>query len=108
MTCRRCGAELASTTRRGLWCPECERAYDTWVRRHASDIVWIVLIGGFVLAFVGMLLPVLGVPWLVAASAAFLGWGTILGGARLNSRRRRRQFLDGVALPRAYLPAPKS
>ncbi len=104
MACTRCGAD--AETRPGKWCPECERAYDGWVRRYASDIVWTVLGGGVVLAAVGMLLPIFGVDWIVAASAAFAGWGTIFGLHKVNSRRRRRQFLDGN-LPRAYLPAPK-
>ena len=104
--CGRCGADVA--TRRGKWCPDCERAYDTWVRRHATDIVWVVMSGGFVLAAIGMVLPILGVDWLVASSAAFAGWGTIFGLHRANQRRRRRQFIAGATLPRAYLPEPKS
>ena len=103
MACERCGRDAKP----GTWCAECERAYDTWVRRHAADIVWAVLGGGVVLAAVGMILPLLGADWIVAASAAFAGWGTIFGLHRLNARRRRRQFLAGDALPRAYLPAPK-
>jgi hypothetical protein len=105
MACKRCGSKDA-VTRRGKWCPDCEREYDVWVRRHAADIVWATLGGGFVLAAVGMLLPLLGVEWVVAASAAFAGWGTVIGLHKLNGRRRRRQFLQGD-LPRAYLPAPK-
>src|SRR5262249_31767615 len=105
MACERCGS--AAETRRGKWCPDCERAFDTWVRRYAADIVWSVMGGGFVLATIGMILPMLGVEWLVPASAAFAGWGTIFGLHRLNARRRRRQFLAGATLPRAYLPAPK-
>ena len=105
MPCARCGA--AVETPRGKWCPECERAYDTWVRRHATDIVWAVMGGGVVLAFVGLALPLLGLEWIVAAGAAFAGWGTLLGLYKGAQRRRRRQFLAGTALPRAYLPAPK-
>jgi len=37
-----------------------------------------------------------------------MGWGTMLAAYRWNAKRRRRQFLAGVALPRAYLPAPRS
>jgi hypothetical protein len=105
MACARCRAEIE--TRRGKWCPECERAYDTWVRRHATDIIWVVMSGGVVLGTIGLVLPMLGLDWVVAMSAAIAGWGTILGLARINHRRRRRQFLAGASLPRAYLPAPK-
>jgi len=105
MACARCEADVV--TKSGKWCADCESAYDTWVRRHAADIVWAVLGGGFVLAGVGMVLPLLGVEWIVGASAAFFGWGTIYGIYRVNRRRRRKQFLAGAPLPRAYLPAPK-
>lgn len=87
-----------------MWCAQCELDYDTWSRRNAADIVWVTLTGGLVLATVGMVLPLLGFEWVVAASAAFMGWGTILGVSRWNGKRRRRQFLRGFALPRAYLP----
>jgi len=106
MACARCGADVP-TPRRGRWCGDCERAYDTWSRRNAADIVWVVMSGGFMLAAVGMLLPLLGVDVIVAAVAALSSWATVYGAHRLNVRRRRRQFLDGEALPRAYLPAPK-
>ncbi len=69
--------------------------------------MWVVLLGGIVLAATAMILPLLGMEWIVAAFGAFAGWGTILVTHKLNARRRRRQFLAGVALPRAYLPAPK-
>ena len=90
------------------WCKTCDNAYDTWVRRHAADIAWVVVLGGAVFASVGMCLPLLGVGWIVSAAAAFAGLGTTYALYRLNDRRRRRQFLRGVALPRAYLPAPRS
>jgi hypothetical protein len=105
MSCPRCASD-APPTKSG-WCGECERAYDTWVRRHATDIIWAVMGGGCVIAFLGLGLPLLGLGSLVGATAAFAGSGTILGLYRLIQRRRRRQFLAGVALPRAYLPAPK-
>jgi len=105
MACARCQADV--DTQRGAWCAECETAYDTWVRRHAADIVWAVMGGGIVLAGVGMLLPLFGVEWIVSASAAFFGWGTIFAIYRATKRRRRKQFLAGASLPRAYLPAPK-
>jgi hypothetical protein len=105
MTCERCGTE--AEIRRGRWCPECERAYDTWIRRHATDIIWVVLGGGLVLAATGILLPLLGIEAVAAGLGALAGWGTILVAHKLNAKRRRRQFLAGDALPRAYLPAPK-
>jgi hypothetical protein len=102
MTCARCGAKVV----RAPWCKDCEQLYDGWVRRHASDIVWQALAGGVVVASVGLGLPLLGIGWLVAATGAFAGFGTLIGLARLTRRRRRRQFLQ-TALPRAYLAAPK-
>jgi predicted nucleic acid-binding Zn ribbon protein len=104
MECPRCGAAV---DKRGKWCRECEAAFDKWVRQHATDIVWATLAGGIVLGSVGMILPLLGADWILAAGAAFAGWGTIVGLYRWNSKRRRRQFLAGGDLPRAYLPEPK-
>lgn len=101
MRCQRCGSESERT-----WCPQCEHLYDGWSRRHAGDIVWQALAGGVVVASVGMGLPLLGIGWLVAATGAFGGFGTLYGLSRLTRRRRRRQFLQST-LPRAYLPAPK-
>jgi hypothetical protein len=105
MACPRCASEegLVKTG----WCRACENAYDAWVRRHASDIIWVVMGGGFVLATLGMGLPLLGVGWVVGALASCAGLSTVLALHRVNDRRRRRQFLRGDALPRAYLPAPK-
>ena len=108
MACPRCGGETSTATpSRSGWCDDCERAYDSWVRQHATDIVWAVLGGGLVIAFLGVGLPLLGVGALVGATAAFAGSATIFGLYRATQRRRRRQFLDGVALPKAYLPSPK-
>ena len=100
-TCQRCGG----TPARG-WCKDCEQLYDGWVRKHASDIVWQALAGGVVVASIGMGLPLLGIGWLIAATGAFAGFGTLYGLSRLNRRRRRREFLQ-TTLPRAYLSAPK-
>jgi hypothetical protein len=97
-TCQRCGGEST----RG-WCKDCEHLYDGWVRKHASDIVWQALAGGVVVASIGMGLPLLGIGWLIAATGAFAGFGTLYGLSRLNRRRRRREFLQ-TTLPRAYLP----
>jgi hypothetical protein len=106
MACPRCGdsGKLAASG----WCDPCERAYDTWVRRYATDIVWAVFGGGLVIALLGLGLPVLGLGSLVGASAAFAGSATIWGVYRATQRARRKQFLRGVALPRAYLPSPGS
>ncbi len=104
MRCKRCGNE---TPKKGRFCAACEAQYDAWSRQYASDIMWVVLAGGVVLAASGMILPFLGFEWFVAAAGAFAGWGTILVGSKLNGRRRRTQFLANPSLPRAYLPAPK-
>jgi hypothetical protein len=103
MACPRCAAD---TDAHAAWCKACELQYDHWVRRHAGDIAWQALTGTAVVTFVGIGLPLLGVGWLVAATAAFAGFGTIFGLSRLTRRLRRRQFLQGP-LPRAYLPLPK-
>jgi hypothetical protein len=100
MACPRCKA----ATHDGRWCAECERAYDTWSRRHASDIIWSLLAGGLIVSTTAVLLPMLGVDWFVSATGVFAGFGTLYGIHRLNRRRRRRQFLAGAAVPRAYLP----
>src|SRR5882724_8031797 len=105
MACPRCGGD--DKLQKSGWCLECERAFDTWVRRHATDIIWAVMGGGLVISFLGLGLPLLGLGPLVGATAAFAGSGTIWVLYRTSQRRRRRQFLAGVALPRAYLPAPK-
>ena len=101
MKCPRCAAE-AELVKTG-WCRTCEAAYDEWSRRHATDIIWVVMAGGVVLAALGMGLPLLGVGWIAGALAAFSGLGTLFVLQRTNERRRRRQFLRGMALPRAYL-----
>lgn len=105
MACERCGTtqQLQKTG----WCGDCERAYDTWVRRHATDIIWATMGGGTIIALLGIGLPLLGLSSLIAASAAFAGSGTVWGIWRGIQRRRRRQFLSGGDLPRAYLPVPK-
>lgn len=101
MQCARCQAEITDDKK---WCVECEQAYDLWSRRYAGDIVWSALAGMVVLLTGGMLLPALGVPWLVALSGVFAGFGTLYGLFRWNRKRRRGQFLSGAAMPRAYLP----
>lgn len=117
MGCPRCAAAfepapeteptaIALIRGRAAWCKDCESLYDTWVRRHASDIVWQALSGGAIVLVVGMGLPILGVGWLVGGAGAFAGFATIFGLSRLTRRRRRQQFLQ-APLPRAYLPAPK-
>lgn len=100
MACPRCDA--ASTDDR--WCVECEHAYDTWSRRHASDIIWSLMAGTAIVSTTAIALPLLGLDWVVAALGVFTGFGTLYGLHRVNRRRRRRQFLRGAAMPRAYLP----
>jgi hypothetical protein len=102
MACARCGSPDAPSERR--WCATCERAFDAWSRRYASDVVWEVLAGTAIVAFVGMGLPLLGLDSLIAATGVFGAFGTFVGLHRLNGRRRRRQYLRGGAVPRAYLP----
>lgn len=104
MSCPRCAATSDATSK--AWCKDCERLYDTWVRRHANDIVWQALTGAFVLTGIALGVPLLGVGSLVAAAGAFAGFGTVYGLARLTRRKRRRQFML-ASLPRAYLPQPK-
>ena len=103
-SCSRCHGDRDATA--SPWCKECERLYDGWVRRHATDIVWQALVGTVIISAVGLGLPLLGVGTLVAAAGAFAGFGAVLGLSRLTRRRRRRQFLQ-APLPRAYLPQPK-
>jgi len=105
MACVRCQADVQ--LEKTGWCAECERAYDTWVRRHATDIIWSVLGGGIVIGTIGVGLPLLGLSSAVAFAAAFVGLGTVVALQRAASKRRRRQFLAGGAMPRAYLPAPR-
>jgi hypothetical protein len=102
MTCARCGSEVDSSSPR-KWCAACEAAYDTWVRRHASDIIPPMIAAMVVIAGLGLGLPLLGADWVAAACAIFAGSGTLVGLFRLSRRRRRRQFLV-ASLPRAYLP----
>ena len=99
MACPKCNAESSD----GRWCTVCERAYDTWSRRHATDIIWSLMAGAVVLTSTAVALPLLGIDWIVASLGVFTGFGTLLGLHRLNRRRRRRQFLRGAAVPRAYL-----
>jgi len=102
MACSRCGAD--EPTNRSGWCATCDRDFDTWSRRHATDILWALLGGGMVVASAAIVLPLLGVTWIVSATGIFAGFGTIIGSYTLIRKRRRRQFLQGAAMPRAYLP----
>ena len=103
MSCGRCRAAVVTRTK---WCDDCERAFDTWNRRNATDIVVSVLGGMLVMLAVGVGLPLLGLSWIVATTGAFGGFGMVYGSQRLLGRKRRRQFLVG-AIPRAYLPGAK-
>jgi DNA-binding helix-hairpin-helix protein with protein kinase domain len=105
MACKRCGTDIDDATK---WCTDCERAYDTWSRRHASDIIWSLLAGGLIVSTTAVVLPMLGVDWIIAATGVFTGFGTLVGVHRMTRRRRRRQFLAGAAMPRAYLADPYS
>jgi len=102
MACPRCHAD-APTGRTG-WCEDCERAYDTWIRGYAGDIVVPALAGMAILTTIATLLPLLGVGWLIATTGVFAGFGTLAGMFQLRRRKRRQQFLV-ASLPRAYLPS---
>ena len=105
MACARCRDDVEPVSPR-KWCAACEAAYDTWIRRHASDIIAPVVAGMVVIAGLGLGLPLLGADWVAAASAVFAGFGTLVGLFRIIRRHRRRQFLLS-SLPRAYLPHPE-
>jgi len=99
--CRRCAVETESRTG---WCPECESAFDTFSRRYATDIIWSALAGTVVVSTVALGAPLLGLSTLVGVTGVFAGFGTIIGLFRYTRHRRRRAFLLGAAMPRAYLP----
>jgi hypothetical protein len=99
MTCERCGGDTTTP-----WCASCEGLYDTWVRRHATDILWQAGLGAIVAMLVALGLPLLGVEPVLATFGVLAGASTTLVLRRWSNRRRRRQFLAG-ALPRAYLPS---
>jgi hypothetical protein len=105
MACARCNDDRPTGPR--SWCGACEGAYDTWVRRHASDIIWPVMAGMVIVSVGGLALPLLGASTLIAVAGVFAGFGSIVGLSRLSSRRRRRQFAL-ASLPRAYLPGKTS
>jgi hypothetical protein len=100
MACPRCDTETTGTR----WCAECERAYDLWSRRYATDIILPCVVGGVIVSSIALVLPLLGVGSLIAATGVFAGFGALVGMFRLTKRKRRRQFLAGAAVPRAYLP----
>jgi len=102
MACTRCDGDDEPGPRG--WCRACEREFDTWVRRHASDIIWPVLAGMVIISTISLGLPLLGAGYVVATTGVFAGFGTLLGLYRLNARRRRKQF-QVASLPRAYLPS---
>nr|HEX4313919.1 hypothetical protein [Kofleriaceae bacterium] len=99
MKCARCHEPIERGAR---WCDDCERAYDTWVRRYASDMVLPLFAGGAIVLACGMGLPLLGVGWLIGGAGAFAGFATVGALARMNRWRRRRQFRLAT-LPRAAL-----
>jgi hypothetical protein len=101
MSCARCSGGT------GDWCASCERAYDAWVRRYASDVILPMVGGMIVVMLFWMALPLLGVGWLVGAVGAVAAFATIGGIARLNRWRRRREFRLG-GLPRASLVSGSS
>lgn len=102
MPCVRCTA-VVPVDKRG-WCAECEKAFDGWVRRYASDVIWPLMLGMTIVTSVALVLPLLGVGSLIGTAGVFFGFATFYGLYRYNQRRRRQQFLTD-SLPRAYLPS---
>jgi len=86
------------------WCSACERQYDTWVRRHATDILWQSGLGAGVAMVIALGLPLLGFEPVLATIGVLVGASTFFALRRWGNRRRRQQFIVG-ALPRAYLPS---
>ena len=99
MPCTRCQADRPLN--KAGWCADCEQAYDTWVRRHATDIIWSVMGGGVVLGAVGIGLPALGLSSVVAFAAAFVGLGTTVLLQRAPVRNCLRRRRDPTRVPAA-------
>ncbi|NVB81952.1 MAG: hypothetical protein HOV81_26460 [Kofleriaceae bacterium] len=97
MSCPRCGADSPS------WCKDCERLYDTWVRDHATDILWQTGSGAAVAMIVGLGAPLLGLSPLLGIAGVLVGFGTFISLRKWSNLRRRQQFLTS-SVPRAYLP----
>lgn len=97
MPCPRCAADSPG------WCVDCERLYDTWVRGHATDILWQTGIGALVAMIVGLGAPLIGFSPILGIAGVLVGFGTFVGLRFWGNARRRRQFLT-TSLPRAYLP----
>ena len=95
MACPRCGATTPT------WCADCEKLYDTWVRQHATDILWQTGAGAMLAMIIGLGAPLLGVDIFVGIAGVLLGFGTFIGLRTWGKRKRRQQFLAMV--PRAYL-----
>jgi hypothetical protein len=113
MQCPRCAAEMDKPGARAPgppgappapWCRACERQYDTWVRKHAADIIWQTGVGAIVAMLIGLGLPLLGLEPIIGIAGVLVGFSTFLGLRHWGKHRRRRQFLTD-ALPRAYLPS---
>ena len=100
MACPRCGATTPS------WCADCEKLYDTWVRQHATDILWQTGTGALLAMIIGLGAPLLGLDFFIGIAGVLAGFGTFMGLRAWGKGRRRRQFLAMV--PRAYLPKPST
>jgi hypothetical protein len=107
MACTRCGGEYDGSQDVRLrvfdpaWCHDCETQYDTWVRKHAADIIWQTGTGAAVAIFIA--LPGIAFSPIFGIMGFLVGFSTFMGLRSWGKARRRRQFLAG-ALPRAYLP----
>jgi hypothetical protein len=100
--CPRCKQEMPDDAKHP-WCAKCELEYDGWSRRHASDIIASALSGTVVVVVAAVVVPLAGLPWMLATAGVFAGFATLVGVQRLQRRRRRTQFLRGEPIPTAYL-----
>lgn len=97
MSCPRCGADSNG------WCKDCEKLYDTWVRQHATDILWQTGSGAGVAMIIGLGALLLGLTPLLGIVGVFAGFSTFMGLRAWGNHKRRQQYLT-TSVPRAYLP----
>src|ERR1044071_1875511 len=91
MQCPRCAAEMTGP---GVpWCRDCEKQYDTWVRKRAADIIWQTGLGALVAMAIGLALPLLGLEPIIGIAGVLVGFTTFMGLRTWGKKRRRRQFL---------------
>jgi len=93
MPCVRCTADVP-VDKRG-WCAECEKAFDGWVRRYASDVIWPLLLGMTLVTSVAVVLPLLGAGTLIIAGGIDLSIGSFMGPGIGRGRPRSPPRLRG-------------